>query len=62
MQGEPEVIRCEDCTRFVPIARSMVSDAGLVCDACGAARAATPPIVTPMWTRLRRAFGMARKN
>jgi hypothetical protein len=60
MNAEAELIRCEDCTRMVPLAVAHVSDSGLICDACSTARATMPPIVMPVWTRLRRAIGFGK--
>jgi hypothetical protein len=58
MLRQPDVIRCEDCALFVPLSRAFPTEAGLVCDECARARAAAPPIFTPVWTRLRRAIGL----
>jgi len=38
-----------------PIERARVIEGGLVCESCVKARTQLPPIVTPMWTRLRQA-------
>jgi hypothetical protein len=62
MTEASETVRCEDCAQQVPIAASMISDEGLVCAPCASERDRMPPIVTPMWTRLRRAIGIARRS
>jgi hypothetical protein len=62
MESGHAVIRCEDCAGYTPLKQSRMADVGLVCEECATVRAATPPIVTPVWTRLRRAIGISRKN
>lgn len=47
-----ETIRCEDCTRTVPMSLSSVSEHGLVCADCAKASAQAPQLFAPVWSRL----------